>query len=128
MAEGKINHNALGQALDTTWGRSSTPKTASHSVKFTVSGDLVTANYAAIVNFASEREMAVTKRTYSEESKSVIDEMLKHVKATYKNLSGLTLKLKEISTQDSVEIIGFQQTVNPKRTALFRKKTLFEIV
>lgn len=126
MADEKIDHTALGQALDTTWGRSSTPQTASHSVKFTVAGDVLTASYAAIVNFASEREMAVTKRTYAEESKSVIDEVLKHVKATYKSLSGKTLKIKELSTQDSVEIIGVQMH-NPKRTAYYRKKTAFEI-
>lgn len=126
MADEKIDYNALGQALDTTWGRSSTPKTATHSVKFTVNGDTLVASYAAIVNFATEREMVVMKRSYSEESKSVIDEVLKHVKATYKSLCGKTLKLKEASSQDSVEIIGVQMH-NPKRTAYYRKKSLFEI-
>ena len=53
----KINYNALGQALDTSWGRTSTPKTASYSVKFSLAGDILIASYQAVVNFATEKEM-----------------------------------------------------------------------
>lgn len=124
----KINYSALGQALDTTWGRTSTPKTASYSVKFTLAGDILTASYQAVVNFASEKEMIVMKRMYDEESLKVINMMLKNVKSVYKNLSKETLftKEKEYSTSTSVEIIGLN-VHNPKRTAYFRKKMAFEI-
>lgn len=122
----KIDYNALGQALDTTWGRSSTPKTASYSVKFTLSGDVLTASYQAVVNFASEKEMNVMYRNYSEESVEVINVALKNVKSVYKNITGDSLKSKEVGTNDSVEVIGFN-VHNPKRTAYFRRKTTFEI-
>lgn len=122
----KIDYNALGQALDTTWGRSSTPKTASYSVKFTLSGDVLTASYQAVVNFASEKEMNVMYRNYSEESIEVINVALKNVKSIYKNITGDSLKSKEVGTNDSVEVIGFN-VHNPKRTAYFRRKTTFEI-
>lgn len=121
-----IDYNALGQALDTSWGRSSTPKTASYSVKFSLSGDRVIASYAAIVNFGTEKEMIMMKRAYSEESVSVINEVLKTVKANYKQLSGSTLKTKESVTSDSIEIIGFG-VHNPNRTAYYRRKTVFEL-
>lgn len=122
----KIDYNALGQALDTTWGRSSTPKTASYSVKFSLSGDVLVASYQAVVNFASEKEMVVMKRMYEDESKEVIDQVLKNVKAVYKDLSGNSLTTKEHSTSTSIEIIGFN-VHNPKRTAYVRRKTSFEI-
>jgi len=121
-----IDYNALGQALDTSWGRCSTPKTASYSVKFTLAGDVLTASYQAIVNFASEKEMITMNRMYEEESSDVIQAVLKNVKAVYKDLSGSTLSTKEHSTSTSVEIIGFN-VHNPKRTAYFRRKTAFEI-
>lgn len=121
-----IDINALGQAMDTTWGRCSTPKTASYSVKFSLSGSLLTASYAAIVNFASEKEMIVMKRKYEEESQSVIDAALKNLKSIYKDLSGDSLSAKESSSTDSIEIIGFN-VHNPKRTAYFRRKTVFEV-
>lgn len=122
----KIDYNALGQAIDTTWGRASTPKTASYSVKFTLAGDVLTASYQAVVNFASEKEMIMMNRMYEEESSDIIQAVLKSVKAVYKDLSGSTLTTKEHSTNTSVEIIGFN-VHNPKRTAFFRRKTAFEI-
>jgi len=121
-----IDYNALGQAIDTSWGRSSTPKTASYSVKFTLAGDVLTASYVVIVNFALEKEMILMKRTYEEESINIIDEVLKNVKKVYKEISGNSLSTKDIGTSTSVEIIGFN-VHNPKRTAYFRRKTAFEI-
>lgn len=122
-----LNINALGQAIDTTWGRSSTPKTASYSVKFSFLGDSkILASYKVIINFVSEKQMIEMKRQCAEESDSVISEHVKSVKESYKDLSGETLSLKEESSTDSLEIIGFN-VHNPKRTAYYRRKVVFEI-
>lgn len=127
MADNTIDINALAQALDTSWGRSSTPKTASYSVKFSLAGNnTLIASYAAIVNFGTEHEMIQMKRRYVDESNDVINEVLKVIKVHYKELSDRTLKVKERQTSDSLEIINYQ-VHNPKRTAYFRRKTLFEI-
>lgn len=125
MADNKIDINALGQAIDTSWGRSSTPKTASYSVKFSLQGNQLIVSFAAIVNFGTEKEMIVMKRAYAEESVAVINSVLKKVKATYKEISGGTLKTREVLTSDALEIIGFG-VHNPKRTAYYRRKTTFE--
>lgn len=123
----KLNINAIGQAIDTTWGRSSTPQTASYSVKFTFLGDSrLLASYNVITNFVSESEMIKMKRNCFEESESVIAEYVKSVKETYKQLTGDSLTLKEESATDSLEIIGFN-VHNPKRTAYYRRKVVFEI-
>lgn len=122
-----LNINALGQAIDTTWGRSSTPKTASYSVKFSFLGDSkILASYKVIINFVSEKQMIEMKRQCAEESDDVIAEHVKSVKESYKTLSGETLTLKEESSTDSLEIIGFN-VHNPKRTAYYRRKVVFEI-
>jgi len=127
LTQKTIDYNALGQALDTTWGRSSTPRTASFSVKFSLSGNVLVASYAAIVNFGTEHEMIQMKRNYESESVKVIAEVLKQVKANYKKFSGgKTISLKEISSEDSLEIIGFG-VHNPKRTSYYRRKTKFEL-
>ena len=124
----EIDLNALGQAIDTTWGRSSTPQTASYSVKFTLGlGNTLVASYKVIVNFASEREMILTKRQCKEEADSVVAAHVDFVKKSYKELCGKTLKLKQIGESDSLEIIGFN-VHNPKRTAYYRKKVTLEIV
>jgi hypothetical protein len=122
-----IDYNALGQAIDTTWGRSSTPRTASYSVKLTMLGpDRLLASYAAVVNFGTEKQMIDMKRRYSEESESITNEVLKGIKANYKELAGSGLTTKELSSVDSLEIIGFN-VHNPRRTAYYRRKTVFEL-
>jgi hypothetical protein len=127
MANDKIDFNALGQSLDTTWGRSSTPKTASYSVKISMSGpDRLIASYAAIVNFGTERQMIEMKRRYEVESNDIIAEVMKHVKTNYKDLAGSSLTIKEVGTQDNIEVIAVN-IYNPKRTAYYRRKTVFEI-
>lgn len=122
-----IDINALGQAIDSTWGRSSTPKTASYSVKFSFLGDSrLLASYKVITNFVSEKEMILMKRSCLEESESVIAEHVKSVKDIYKQLTGDTISLKEENATDSLEIINFN-VHNPKRTAYYRRKVVFEI-
>ena len=123
-----INYSALGQAIDTTWGRSSTPLMASHSVKMSMlPSDRLLISYMAIINFASEKEMIVMKRSCEEEAKSVIAAHVKHVKSLYKDISGESLKLKEVSDPtDSLEIINFN-VHNPKRSAYYRCKVVMEM-
>ena len=126
MAQSDIDYNALGQVVDTTWGRSSTPQTASFSIKFSLHGNKLIASYAAIVNFGTEKEMIMMKRTYSEESLSIVSEAIKGIKSNYKKLSGRNITAKDVGTSDSLEIIGYG-IHNPKRTAYYRRKTIFEI-
>lgn len=122
-----IDFNALGQAIDTTWGRSSTPITNTHSVKFTMIGtDRLMASYAGIVKFITEKQMIDMKRAYVQESESVVAAVLKHVKTCYKDLSGKALKTSELSSVDSLEIINLN-VHNPLRTAYYRRKVVFEI-
>jgi hypothetical protein len=51
---------------------------------------------------------------------------MKKVKATYKELAGKALKTSEGASDDSVEVINFG-IHNPKRTAYYRRKTVFEL-
>ncbi len=125
----RVDYNALGQAIDNTWGRSSTPKTASYSVKMTLGGEnKLHVSYAAVVSFGSERQMIDTKRVYASEADSVIAGTVKNVRDTYKDLTGLSLKLKanEDTTTDSVEIINMN-VHNARRTAYYRRKMTFEV-
>jgi hypothetical protein len=129
MAKQGLDLISLGQAIDTSWGRSSTPRTASYSVKMTLLGsDRLLVSYAAIVNFGSERQMIEVKRAYVEEAQAVIANVLKNVKENYKSLSGQTLKAKQINESDSDSLEMTNMNVhNAKRTAYYRRKAIFEI-
>lgn len=127
MAEKTFDYNALGQAMDTSFGRSSTPKTASYSVKVTLAGSsTICVKYGAIVNFGTEKQMIEMKRRYEDESLAIINEVLKQVKKNYKDLSGSVVSFKESKSSTSLEItnVSFH---NPKRTAYYRRESFFEI-
>jgi len=122
-----LDYTALGQAIDTTWGRSSSPIVNSFSVKMSLVGpDMLRVSYQTIVNFASERQMLQVKMKEQELSSSNIKTVLDAVKNSYKDLTSKTLKLKEVSSGDSVEIIGMA-VHNPKKTAIYRKNVMFEV-
>lgn len=122
-----LDYNALGQAIDTTWGRSSSPIVNSFSVKMSLVGpDMLRVSYQTIVNFASERQMLQVKMKEQESSSSNIKAVLDAVKNSYKDLTSKTLSLKEVSSGDSVEIVGMA-VHNPKKTAIYRKNVMFEV-
>lgn len=126
MADKKIDLSALAQAIDTTWGRSSTPRVATNSVKLTIAGTRLIATYQAIVNMGTEHERVTMRRRYSDESISAIAAVLKRVKADYRELAGTALSMKEASSRDSLEIVGASPH-NPRRTALYRRHTILDL-
>lgn len=123
-----IDYNALGQILDNTWGRSSTPKTASYSVKFTYSGgDRLVAMYTCIMNFASTSEAQMIKKTTSEDADKLVEAYKKSLKSKYKEMTGESLTLKDVDTADSVEMLSGGHSHTSKRTAYYRKTFIFEM-
>jgi hypothetical protein len=122
-----INLSALGEAIDTSWGRSSTPIVNGFSVKMSLVGqNSLSLTYQTVINFASEREMLTVKLFETEQASGNIKAVLDRVKKNYKEKSGSKLSLKEASSSDSLEIIGMN-VHNPKRRALYRRKCIFEI-
>lgn len=123
----ELDYNALGQAIDTSWGRSAAPIVNSFSVKMKMIGpDMLSVSYQTIVNFASERQMLQVKLREAELSAQNIKSVVDAVKNSYKETTDKSLKLKEVSSADSVEIVGFG-IHNPKRTAIYRKQVVFEL-
>lgn len=125
--QNNVDYSALAQAVDSTWGRSSTPKTAGSSVKFTTGGGRLTAVYVAVVNFGTEHERIQTRRRCAEESERVLAAEVKRVKALYRELAGRTLSLKELTSRDELELVGASPH-SPRRTAMYRRRMVMELV
>lgn len=129
MATKKLDFYALAQAVDTTWGRTSTPRVPSYSVKLTFQGeDKLLVSYAAIVNFVTEKQMIEMKRAYATEADSIVSAAVKSLKSRYKDITGESLTVKPVkdSENDSIEIISMN-IFNAKRTAYYRRKVTFEM-
>ena len=71
---------ALGQILDTTFGRSSTTESATASFKTKLQGDLLTVTYATIRKFASENDQWEQTKGFDKESAQLTDDFMKDTK------------------------------------------------
>lgn len=122
-----FEYNALGQAIDSTFGRASTTGNASHSVKATIVGqDTLRLVYACVVNLTTDREALQMKQRYEDESNDVIKKYIAKTKDTYKEDTGKSISLKQKSSDISFEMINMNP-FNRKRTALFRRTVLFNV-
>lgn len=127
----RIDVDALGQAMDATFTRSSAsygPTVNTHSVKATFAGsDKVKVVYTTVVSMVRDRELFDTKRAYEKEADSFLEAAVKKINEQYKESTGSSLKFKRISVDSNIEIVDLNQ-FNGKRTAYFRRVALFEVV
>ena len=120
--------HVLGQILNTTFGKSSTVS-AVGSVKCHLYGSEPTklcVDYTSVVTFASEASMREQKKVFENESTQATNNRMKEIKKEFKDTAGRGLKAKLVNTEDSIEVINASPHT-PRKTAYYRRKTLFEI-
>ena len=118
---------ALGQILDTTFGRSSTTESATASFKTKLQGEMLTVTYATIRKFASEHDQFEQTKDFDKESAQLTNNFMKDAKKDFKAASGSALKVKEQSSMTDFEVIGIQAHISPARTVYCKRITTFEI-
>lgn len=116
---------ALGQIIDTTYGRSSSPD-GTWSIKTQLAGDTMTMKYTTVVHFATERGLGDQVQTCVNEATQRIDAYLKEVKTAFKDSAGRALKTTDNGGSDDVELI--QSTArSPRKVAYYRYNRTFTI-
>lgn len=120
--------NAFGNITNTTWGKASAATVPTIAIKCSLVGDTgMTIAYQTLVVFASDRAMSQQIPKMENEAVQSTDKYLKEFKREFRAATGRRLKVKLKSTQPSVEIVNCQSHISPKRTALYRFVTVFEI-
>ena len=145
----KISLQALGQAMDSSFTRSSAssgPVLAVRSIKagFTPGEKLkIKVVYSCVVNMVRDRDIRESKAQYEKEGDVYIDAAIKQIAKDYKDLvigedhdaeveeiaednSKGSIKFKRLEVDTSIEIIDLN-VHNQKRTALFRRLAFFEV-
>lgn len=118
--------NALGQILNDTYGASSTVISPTHSIKSTLQGDILTFSFVTIANIVMGPDPRDQLKEQSRESIVRIKARVAEVEKAFKAAAGRDLKLDEMTSEDSVEIISMSPH-NPKRTAYYRRKSAYKI-
>lgn len=117
--------NALGQIINTTFGKSSSP-TGTYSIKCDLSGNNLIVKYTTIVHFAGEQGLPPQVVRCQEEAAQMINSCMKEIKAQFKNMCGRGLKAKDVGGGDNVELVQ-SNARNPRKTAYYRFNRSFEI-
>lgn len=120
--------NNLGQVLNGTWGSSGPGefRTPTMSIRTSLQGDCLSCNYTTIIHLASDRNLRDQVKKFEEESIKLTSDYMSLVRKEFKNLSGRALKVKELNTNDSIELIT-ASPFTPRRTAYYRRFTSFKV-
>jgi len=110
--------NVLGNLIDTTYGKSSSPS-GTYSIKCALAGETMTMKYTTLVHFASERGLPAQVTRCAEEAIQLLDKYLSRIKKDFKTETGHVLKTTHVGGHDNVELI--QSTSNsPRKIAYYR--------
>jgi len=117
--------NVLGQILDTTFGRSSSPS-GTYSIKCDLAGNTLTVKYLTIVHFASESGLSGQVGRYNNEAVQMVNSCMKAIKSQFKEAAGRALKASDIGGNDDIELIQSNARI-ARKTAYYRLNRTFEI-
>ena len=106
---------ALGESLNTTWGRSNDNMKLTHRLE----GDRLELQMQSIVHFDGSRSLQPQVMRQREIANQIFTDALKNIKTEFKDRVGRGLTVKENSRDDDIEVI--QATANvPRKVAYFR--------
>ena len=118
--------NTLGQLLDSTFGKSSTVKSPTFSIKSSISGDKIHVTYTTIVNLVADKIMRDQVREEERISEKLISDFVDSVKKDFKRIEGSALKLKKGESSDDIELISMS-AYSPKKIAYYRRRAVFTV-
>ena len=115
--------NALGQITQRGWGVPSTP----NSIICSLHNDSITMKYMTIVHFAAESALRNQVERINEESIQLLTKYVAEVKKQFREATGKSIKLKEITNNDSLEMIS-ATNLSPRRIAYYRRQVTLQII
>lgn len=113
--------NVLGNILETSWGKSSNEFQCTAQFQ----GDIVRITYSTVVYLASERSMNSQIPAVALEAVERIKSRIDSAKRDYKDQTGDTLSLKEVTSNEDVQYIQ-ASSLSPRKVVLYRRYADFE--
>lgn len=114
---------ALGQITQKGWGVSSMP----NSVTCSMHGDILTLKYLTVVHFAADSALRAQVERVNYESIEILTKCVADMKKQFKEATGRSLKLKETSNKDSMEVIA-STNLSPRRVSYYRRQVTLQVM
>ena len=115
--------NVLGQITQKGWGVSSMPNTINCSMQ----NDTITLKYITVVHFAADSALRDQVDRISHESIELLTKCVVDIKRQFKEITGKTIRLKEASNDDSLEVIS-ATNLSPRRISYYRRQVTLKVV
>jgi hypothetical protein len=117
------HHDVLSTLLNTTFGRGGS-NSGGVSITPSFAGDTLTLKYKTVLHFAEERSLQMQVDRSKQEA---IDRLTAHVselKKNFKEITGQTLRLKEVRSNDSLELVS---GLSHRKVAYYRLTHVLEV-
>ncbi len=114
--------SAIAQAFQNVCGTSN----GSTSIKHSFDGKILHVVYTSVVHFAEERSLRAQVAKETERSVAMVSDCMSKVGKEFSALYGKSLRNKEVSSSDNVEIISATAT-SARKIAYYRRHIDFEI-
>ena len=142
--------NALGQALNSSWGATSTVDTGwptpNARATFSLKGQLINDTssfmpikddskrkarlavcYTTVVTFRDDQEMYAQQREFAKDAKKLTRDYLNAVKKTFRQATGRALTSRVLDPVDSVELFTTQPHISPVKRGYYRYVANYDI-
>ena len=116
------HHDVLSTLLNTTFGNGGS-SSGTVSITPTFSGNTLTLKYKTVVHFAEERSLQLQVERASRESVDRLAACVADLKKNYKEITGETLKLADVKSTDSMELVS---GLSPRKVAYYRRMHVLE--
>ena len=113
---------AIGSVLTNTFGREGSP-TGATSITHSMNGDVLVLKFVSVVHFAEEQSLRLQVDRVTQESVQLLGDKLKEVKAAFKEITGEALKVKELNSNDNVEMVS--GTAHSQRKVAYYRRSHF---
>ncbi len=117
------HYDAISTICNTTYGKSGSPS-GTRSITASLAGNTLTLKYTTVVHFAEERSLQMQMATLSNESLSYLGQTVASIKKDFKEMTGENLRLKEVRSNDSVELVS---ALSMRKVAYYRRVHTLEI-
>ena len=118
--------NAVGDIINSTWGKTSTPTNRndiSMKIHF-LDDENMMFKYTTIVNFWGRNAEHIQKNAHEKDAVDITNKYIKKIKNEFKEKTGKTISFNEKERDGFFEEIWINSNVNNRKTAYFRHNTI----
>lgn len=117
------HHDVLSTLLNTTFGRGGSDS-GTASITSSFAGDTLTLKYKTVLHFAEERSLQMQVDRSKQEAFDRLTSRVTELKKSFKEITGKTLRLKEIKSNDSLELVS---GLSQRKVAYYRLTHVLEV-